>query len=100
MSRSLCFSTVAALLLAITGSGQDAKKSALDKTTLEAYVRHLWVLDSKMIIKIADAKPSAQLPGFLDVTVEISMGNQAQRVPLMVSKDGSKILQGNIWDIN
>jgi protein-disulfide isomerase len=84
----------------MTGSSQNSKKSALDKATLEAYVRHLWVLDSKMSIKIADPKPSSELPGFLDVTVEISMGNQSQRVPLMVSKDGAKVLQGNVWDIN
>src|SRR3989442_1530718 len=32
--------------------------------------------------------------------IEISMGNQAQKVPLMVSADGAKILQGNIWGIN
>src|SRR3989442_5355474 len=64
--------------------------SALDQATLEAYVRHLWVLDSKMSIKISDAKPTTELPGFLDVTVEISMGNQAQKVPLMVSEDGAK----------
>jgi protein-disulfide isomerase len=53
-----------------------------------------------MTVKIADPKASSELPGFLDVTVEISMGNQSQRVSLMVSKDGSKIMQGNVWDVN
>jgi protein-disulfide isomerase len=100
MSRSLYLSVAAALLFVMTGSGQNAKKSALDKPTLEAYVRHLWVLDPRMNLKIADPKPSSDLPGFLDVTVEISMGNQSQKVPLLVSKDGSKVLQGNVWDIS
>lgn len=100
MSRSLLLSTVAALLLAMTGSGQNTvKKSALDKATLEAYLRHLWVIDSRMTMTFGDPHPS-ELPGFQDVQVKIAMGPQTQEVTLMVSKDGSKILQGNVWDIN
>src|SRR5688572_13469710 len=100
MSRSLLFPILAALLFAMTGSGQNARKSALDKPTLENYLRHLWVLDPQMKVKVSDPKPSTQLPGFLDVSVNIAMGTQAQDVELMVSKDGSRVLQGNIWDIN
>jgi protein-disulfide isomerase len=100
MFRSLSLSTAAALLFALAGSGQNAKKSALDKPTLEKYLRHLWVMDSRVDVKISDPKPSTQLPGFLDVTVHVSMGNQGQDMALLVSKDGSKVMQGSIWDIN
>jgi protein-disulfide isomerase len=82
-----------------SGHAQSAKKSALDKTTLEAYVRHLYVLDSRIAIQISDPKPSTELPGFEDITVHASMGAQAQDFKFLVSKDGSHIVQGSVYDI-
>ncbi len=100
MSKSLFASLAATLALALALSGQTvAKKSALDKATLEAYVRHLFVMDQRIKVEVADPKPSADLPGFYDVTVHASMGAQSQDIELMVSKDGSKILQGQVFDV-
>jgi protein-disulfide isomerase len=99
MHRSFLI-TAAAALFGLAGFSQTAKKSALDKATLEKYVRHLWVMDSRVAVKISDPKPSTDLPGFLDVTVSVSMGQQGQDLKLLVSKDGSKILQGTVWDVN
>jgi protein-disulfide isomerase len=76
------------------------KKSALEKATLESYVRHLFVMDKRIAVKVDDPKPSATLPGFLDVTVHASMGPQTQEFQFLVSKDGSKILQGQVFDVN
>jgi protein-disulfide isomerase len=99
MFRSFYPSVAAALLLAMAGSGQtEKKKSALDKPTLEAYVRHLYVMDSRINMQISDPKPSTQLPGFLEVTVHAWAGQQAQDFPFFISKDGSKILQGTVYD--
>jgi protein-disulfide isomerase len=100
MFRSLCLSLAAAVLFAAAGSGQSEKKSALDKATLEAYVRHLFVLDSRVSIKVSDPQPSVTLPGFLDVTVHAWAGQQSQDFRFFVSKDGAKILQGNVYDIS
>jgi protein-disulfide isomerase len=75
------------------------KKSALDKATLEAYVRHLFVMDKRITIKVEDPKASDSLPGFMDVTVRASMGPQSQDFQFLVSKDGSKILQGTVYDV-
>jgi protein-disulfide isomerase len=75
------------------------KKSALDKATLEAYVRHLFVMDKRITIKVEDPKTSESLPGFMDVTVRASMGVQSQDFQFLVSKDGSKILQGSVYDV-
>jgi protein-disulfide isomerase len=100
MKRSFLLIAATALLFVMTGSGQNTpKKSALDKPTLEAYLRHLWVLDPQMSMTIADPQPS-ELPGFQDVKVKIAMGPQSQEVALMVSKDGAKVLQASVWDIN
>jgi protein-disulfide isomerase len=98
MSR-LFFFLFAGLCLAQTPPAQP-KKSALDKATLEAYVRHLFVMDKRISIQISDPKPSTSLPGFLDVSVHASMGVQAQDFNLLVSKDGSKILQASVYDVN
>jgi protein-disulfide isomerase len=99
MFRSPCLSIAAALLLAAAASGQSEKKTALDKATLEAYVRHLFVLDSRVTVQVSDPKPSANLPGFFDVTIHASAGNQSQDFHFMVSQDGSKIVQGSVFDV-
>jgi protein-disulfide isomerase len=102
MSRSLSACLPAAFVFAAVALSQSSpKKSALDKATLEAYVRHLYVLDpSRITIQVSDPKPSAELAGFQDVTVRASMGPQSQDFKFFVSKDGQKILQGTVFDVN
>lgn len=100
MPKSLFAITAAALLLAMAGIAQSpAKKSALDKATLEAYVRHLYVMDSGIVLKISDPKPS-DVPGFLDVGVHAAKGIQSTDFKFLISKDGSKILQASVFDVN
>ena len=58
----------AALLLfaGMLGFGQaKVEKSAFDKATLEAYLRTVELFTPTVTAKIDDAKPSAELPGFL-----------------------------------
>jgi protein-disulfide isomerase len=99
MSRSFFLTLAAALLWAAPVSAQDQKKSALDKAVLEAYVRHLLVMTSQITVQVSDPKPS-QLSGFLDVVVHASLGNVSQDFPFLISKDGSKILQATVYDVN
>jgi protein-disulfide isomerase len=86
-------------LMGLAASAQAPKKSALDKATMEAYVRHLFVMDSRVTVQVSDPKPS-EVPGFLQETVHASVGNQAQDFAFLISKDGSKIIQGSVFDIN
>jgi len=98
MSKYL--SLAAVLFLAAAATPQTApKKSALDKATLEAYVRHLFVMDSRITVQVSEPKPSAELPGFFDVTVHAAMGQQFQDLKFLVSKDGQKILQASVYDV-
>jgi protein-disulfide isomerase len=85
----------------LTTSGQAQKKSAFDKATLEAYVRHMFVMDKQITVKVSDPIPS-QFPGYQEVTVSASAGQRHQDFPFLVSQDGSKIVQGNFtfFDIN
>lgn len=95
MLLTLC----AALALALGISGQDApKKNAFDKAWLETYVRHLWVLDSDFKVAIADPTPSADLPGMKEIKIKVSQGEASQEMSLMVSNDGTKILEGSVYD--
>src|ERR1035438_9446697 len=98
MSRSTLLSLAAALALALSVSGQNTvKKSAFDKAWLETYVRHLWVLDPDYAVAILDPKPSADLPGFKEITVKVSQGPASQEVELLVSSDGAKIIEGSVY---
>ena len=65
---------------------------------MEAYVRHLFVMDSRVTVQVSDPKPS-EVPGFVQETVHASIGNQAQDFSFLVSKDGSKIIQGSVFDV-
>jgi protein-disulfide isomerase len=100
MSKSLFLALAAAFLFALAGPSQTApKKSALDKATLEAYVRHLYVMDSRIGFEVSEPKPSAELPGFQEVVVTATLGAQSQKLKFLISRDGQKILQANVYDV-
>jgi protein-disulfide isomerase len=98
MSRKLSVLFFLALCLALSSSAQPPKKSALDKAAFETYIRHLFVWDSRITVKVSDPKPSTDLPGYLDVTVHATAGQQSQDLKFYVSKDGAKIVQGSVYD--
>jgi protein-disulfide isomerase len=50
-------------------------------------------------VQVGDPKP-AQLEGFFEVVVHASLGDAAQDFPFLISKDGSKVLQAAVYDIN
>ena len=83
-----------AVFLLFTTSSQAQKKSAFDKATLEAYVRHMFVMDKQITVQVSDPKPSP-FAGYQEVTVSASAGQRHQDFPFLVSQDGSKIVQGN-----
>ena len=95
MFRAISLLPLIALLL---GAADAPQKSAFDKPTLEAYVRHLYLLQPQLTVTIGDPKPS-NLPGFKEVRVRIAQGAQSQELPLYVSNDGKKIVQGNFYDV-
>ena len=108
MSRmSFAFTLAAALWLGSSAAAQTPavpkspaadRKSALNKTVLEAWARHLLVMDARITVTISDPKP-APIAGLLEVTVHASLGDRAQDFLFYISSDGSKILQGTVWDV-
>ena len=81
-------------------AAQSFKKSALDKATMEAFVRHLFVWAPPIQVTVGDPKPSTQLPGFNEVIVHAAAaGGGSQDELFYVSKDGQKILRGAVFDV-
>jgi len=97
MFHSFRLLLLAGLMLPIALPAAD-NKSALDKATLEAYVRHLFVWGPQIKVEISNAKP-AVLPGMMEVNVRASAGNATQDVLFYISKDGQKIVQGSVYDV-
>ena len=74
-----------------------AKPTALDKTTLENYVRHIQAWDRSISMEIADPKP-APMEGFYEINIHAYKGQASQDLVYYVSKDGRHILQGNLYE--
>src|SRR5215217_4005712 len=68
-----------------------AQSASLDKAALEQYVRHLFVWGPQIDVKIADPKPSTELPGFNEVIVSARAGQASQEDTFYVSNDGRRI---------
>ncbi len=75
------------------------ERSALDKATLEAYLRHLFLWGPEIRVEVADPKPSA-VEGLLEVRVRAQAGAASAEQTFFVSRDGRRILQGVVYDVN
>ena len=90
--------TIASAIALFAAESTPAKKSAFDKATLEAYVRHVFVWTPQVKVTIGDPKPS-DLPGFSKVEVHAAQGEASADETLYVSKDGQKIVRGAVFDV-
>lgn len=86
-------------LLAQTPKPAHPSSTALDKSTMEQYVRHLFVWGPQIQVQVGDPKPSADLPGFKEVNVHASAGQASQDELFLVSNDGKKIIRGTVYDV-
>ena len=84
---------------ALTAQSTTPQKSALDKATMEAYLRYaeLWI--PQVSVKIDDPKPSAKLDGFYDVNVHLTFNGSTKDESYYVSKDGKNIIKGETYDV-
>jgi protein-disulfide isomerase len=74
-------------------------KTAFDKATFEAYVRHLFVWSDQVKVTVSDPE-AGPMPGFAAVKVRGSMGPQSQEETFYVSKDGQHIIRGSFYDVS
>ena len=79
---------------------QKKPKSALDKSALEAYLRHVELYRGTVTYKIDDPRPSKDLPGFSEVEVHLSFDGGTKDERYYVSKDGQILVNGDVYRIN
>ncbi|HXN48677.1 MAG TPA: thioredoxin domain-containing protein, partial [Bryobacteraceae bacterium] len=96
----LCLAGLAAFPQTAEKKEAPAARSALDKATLEAYVRHLFVWGKNINVEVMDAKQSPDLKDFYTVVVRASAGPASQDEIFLVSHDGHKIMRAVIFDVN
>jgi protein-disulfide isomerase len=71
--------------------------SALDKATLEVWIRHYFVWPAPIQIDIEEPKPGP-LSNLYAVKVRGTMGTQMQEETFYISKDGKEIIRGTAFD--
>jgi protein-disulfide isomerase len=81
-----------------TSPAKASPKTAFDKATLEAYVRHLYAWGKEVKVEIGAARPSA-VEGLSEVPVRASAEGASVEQVFLVSKDGKKIIQGTVYDV-
>jgi protein-disulfide isomerase len=98
--RILAALLVLAWLPASSAIAQKKPKSALDKSALEAYLRHVELYRGTVTYKIDDPRPSKDLPGFSEVEVHLSFDGGTKDERYYVSKDGQILVIGDVYRIN
>jgi protein-disulfide isomerase len=98
MLRKLIVILAAATALTAQNKTATVDKPQIDKVKLEAYIRHLFVWPPPIEIAVSDPQPGP-MPGFYEVKIRGSQGNASQEETFYVSKDGQKIIRGNVFDI-
>jgi protein-disulfide isomerase len=96
-NRSMRFALIAALALSLLPA-QEKPKSALDKTQMEAFVRHLLAVIPEVGVKIDDPKPSL-VSNLLQVDVHFSYNGRSQDETFYVTKDGKDVIRGFVYDV-
>ncbi len=66
--------------------------------TIEAYLRHLYAFGPETKLTFGPLKETS-VPGLLETTVELKMGENQQTATLYVSKDGRYLLRGELSDL-
>ena len=104
MNHTIMRTLAAVLALAWLSAGsaiaQKRPKSALDKSALEAYLRHVELYRGTVTYKIDDPRPSKDLPGFSEVEVHLSFDGGTKDERYYVSKDGQILVSGDVYRIN
>jgi protein-disulfide isomerase len=88
---------IAALSLSLSPA-QEKPKSALDKTQMETFVRHLLAVIPEVGVKIDDPKPSV-VPNLLQMDVHFSYNGRSQDETFFVTKDGKDVIRGFVYDV-
>lgn len=92
---------IAAIFLILSSIAWAAPdKGALDKATLEKYLRHVELFRGDVMFKIDDPVPSKYLAGFSEVLVHLIFNNVEKDELFYISADGQTIIRGDVFNLN
>jgi len=91
---------VASFTLLGQANSAPGAKSALDKVTLESYLRYseLWI--PQVTVKIDDPTPSKIVNGYSEAWVHLSYNGQTKDEMYYVSADGKNVIKGQAFNID
>lgn len=90
----------AALLFVPTLYAQDtALTPAAIQKKIDAYLRHLYAFGDDVKLTIGPLKETG-IPGLMETTIDLTLGQDHQTAEMMVSKDGKFLIRGEITDLN
>ncbi len=75
------------------------RKTSLDKSAFEAYLRRLESLIPAVTVQIDDPKPAIFLEGYSEVTAHFSYNGQTKDEPYLISSDGATLIRGEAFDL-
>jgi protein-disulfide isomerase len=91
---------IAAILLSFSAlAWASTGKGALDKTTLETYLRHVELFRGDVMFKIDDPQPSKYLPGYSEVLVHVIFNTAEKDELFYISADGQTIVRGDVFNL-
>jgi protein-disulfide isomerase len=93
---SLCLSLLT--LLPAQEKSKSTPTSTLDKTRIEAYVRHLLAVIPEVQVKVDDPKPSPT-PDLQEVDVHFTYQGRSQDETFYLSKDGQHLVRGVVYNL-
>jgi protein-disulfide isomerase len=97
--RPVVFASLFLSLVTVLTAQEKPKSAApLDKTRMEAYVRHLLAVIPEVQVKIDDPKP-ASTPDLQEVDVHFMYQGRTQDETFYLSKDGQHMLRGVIYNL-
>jgi protein-disulfide isomerase len=103
MPLALVFSLLSALIICAqqsqpsASSASSAPPSAIQKS-VEAYLRNLYAFGPEVQVTVGPPKET-NIPGLLETTVVVKIGDNPETVKFYVSKDGKYLLRGELSDL-
>jgi protein-disulfide isomerase len=89
-----------AILTALASASLFGQAPAFDKAKVEAYLRHVELWLPQVTVKIDDPKPTSSLGGFNEFVVHLTYNGGTADQTYLISKDGTNIIKGDVYDIN
>jgi protein-disulfide isomerase len=82
---------------AANGGASAVSQTQIQKN-VEAYLRHLYAFGPDVQLTVSAPKES-EIPGLLETSVDLKMGENTEKAKLYVSKDGKYLIRGDVSDL-